>query len=151
MTGYPADGRGDAELGFETILKFDRRGGFGIFPVTTSSSTSKDGDDSTNDNNDTATCKKIIDIWLQRQESLGGPKLLERAVKVVTDDDDSEGDDEGDADGAVQPQQQEDPAPSNSEAGPSFRLDRRLIRLVIARYWADVLQKAYLKDTSPAE
>ena len=150
MTGYPADGRGDAELGFETILKFDRRGGFGIFPVTTTSSSSEEDDDRTN-KNDTATCKQIIDIWLQRQESLGGPKLLERAVKVVTDDDDSEGDDEGDADEAVQPQQQEDPAASNSEAGPSFRLDRRLIRLVIARYWADVLQKAYLKDTSPAE
>ena len=29
---------------------------------------------------------------------------------------------------------------------PSFRSDRRLVRLLIARAFADVLQRAYLKD-----
>jgi hypothetical protein len=30
VTQYPVDGRGDAEIGFEEILAFDRRGGFTI-------------------------------------------------------------------------------------------------------------------------
>lgn len=30
ITNYPADGRGEAEIGFEEILSFDRRGGFTI-------------------------------------------------------------------------------------------------------------------------
>jgi hypothetical protein len=46
---------------------------------------------------------------------------------------------EGDVDG---------PAAANASEGASssFQSDRRLIRLLIARYWADVFQKRYIAD-----
>ena len=66
---------------------------------------------------------EIVHVWLKRMESLGGPILLERTPKKT-------GDDSG-ADDA-----EED---TKHAAKPSFRMDRRVVRLLIARFWADAL------------
>jgi hypothetical protein len=123
ITNYPPDGRGDAEVGFEEILAFDRRGGF----------TLKDDTDETK--------RK----WLVRHKSLGGPILLERSAKIsanTVDDGDSDNGD-GDAD---------DPETlaEKSSAVPSFRSDRRIVRLLIARCFAGTLQEAFLKELESA-
>ena len=68
-----------------------------------------------------------LKIWLNRMESLGGPVLLERTPKRNTED--------VDVDGAEEQQEQ--------TAKPSFRMDRRVVRLLIARYWAEALLKMY--------
>ena len=68
----------------------------------------------------------MLEIWLLRMKSLGGGVLLERAAS-------SKGEDDGDPDG-----------PTTAGATPSFASDRRIIRLVIARIFADVLQEKYL-------
>jgi hypothetical protein len=117
LTKYPVDGRGEAEVGFEGCLAFDRRGGFTLKEL---------------DSEDTKQ------RWLVRHKALGGQKLLERNAKK-SDDDDT--DDEGDADDGNKT------APSPTT--PSFRSDRRIIRLLIARHFADVLQRAYLKNQKP--
>ena len=115
ITGYPTDGRGQAEVGFENCLTFNRRGGFTL------------------QNIDSEETKQQ---WLLRHKTLGGPKLLERNKKASSEED---SDDEGDAD-------DNDDSPSQaSDEVPSFRSDRRIIRLLIARHFADVLQRAYLK------
>jgi hypothetical protein len=127
LTQYPLDGRGDAELGFEGCLMFDRRGGFTLKGL------------------DTDTTKEA---WLLRHRTMGGPQLLERNAKPVTAIDvDGNGSDDDDDD--------ENPdAPSTLNATspiPSFRSDRRILRLLIARHFADVLQHAYLKDQEEHE
>lgn len=76
----------------------------------------------------------IIHIWLKRMASLGGPILLERTPKNV-------GNDEG-ADDA-----EED---TKNAAKPSFRMDRRVVRLLIARSWADALMQKFVA-TLPAD
>ena len=107
-------------MAFEEILTFHRQGGFTL------------------KNLDSDRTKKS---WLIRQESLGGPKLLERNPKksVHTSEDDKSSDDEsGDEDDA--------PSKAVTSPTPSFRSDRRIIRLLIARHYADTLERAYLKD-----
>lgn len=73
--------------------------------------------------------------WLLRHKTLGGPKLLERNNKK-TSEEDEEGESDDDDSG---------PKPMVSPT-PSFRSDRRITRLLIARHFADVLQRAFLKD-----
>lgn len=114
-TKYPVDARGDTEVAFEQNLVFDRRGGF------TMRISDKDGNYKEN----------VLQIWFDRMKSLGGPKLLGRAKKTSDTDDDEE----GGADDAAQD--------DDGGAGPSFRSDRRIIRLLIARYWADSLMQKY--------
>lgn len=132
LTQYPNDGRGQAELEFEKHLTFDRRGGF----------TLKDLDSTMTRN-----------AWLLRHETLGGPKLLERnplsrrtTVVATPLDGESSSDDE---------EEKEEEVPENNPRTgvptPSFRSDRRILRLLIARHFADVLQRAYLKDTDQGE
>ena len=116
LTTYPPDGRGDAEIGFEEILAFDRRGGF----------TLRDDTDGTR--------RK----WLVRHKALGGPKLLERNAKKSRN-----GDDDSDDEGG--PDEPESPSERPSDV-PSFRSDRRVVRLLIARCFADALQEAFLKE-----
>ena len=116
-TGYETDGRGDAEIGFEGCLKFDRRGGFTLTDVGSEESKSK---------------------WLLRHRTLGGPKLLERNMKC--DDDDEENN-----------KNEIDDDKKNASDVPSFRSDRRIVRLLIARHFADVLQRAYLKEKKSVE
>ena len=130
LTQYPVDGRGRAEVGFETILTYDRRGGFTITNAT----------------------PETKQKWLWRQQALGGPKLLERNPKRNhtatttttinnnndTDTDDSEDDDDDAA---------EEQAPASSSSSvPSFRSDRRIVRLLIASCFAETLQQAFLKQ-----
>lgn len=135
VTGFPPDGRSDVELAFEDALKFDRRGGF-VLPVA---------------ERDAETRKyiwdeEILDVFADLMQSLGGPKLLHRAPKKSvsmssdgdggSDDDGEGGDDEGgadDAEGETLP----------GQTGPSFRSDRRIVRLLIARYWADQIIGKY--------
>jgi len=118
ITKYPIDGRGDAEVGFENILVFDRRGGFTI----------KD---------DTEETRRK---WLLRHKSLGGPKLLERNEKNISNEedgdyvDDTDANEEGDGDN------------QGDQSTPSFRSDRRIVRLLIARCFADTLQQVFLKE-----
>jgi hypothetical protein len=70
--------------------------------------------------------------------ALGGPKLLERNEKRSCDGSDGE---EGDADDAA-----ENEASNPASDVPSFRSDRRIIRWLIARCFADTIQQAYLKQ-----
>lgn len=115
VTNYPVDGRGTAEIDFEDILAYDRRGGF----------TLRDASEETREK------------WLVRHKTLGGPKLLERNAKIVVDSDDenSEGEEE----------KEEEISGTISDV-PSFRSDRRIIRLLIARAFADTIQEAFLKE-----
>ena len=119
LTCYPPDGRGRAELGFEDILAFHKRGGFTLI------------DDSVE------TRRK----WLLRHRALGGPKLLEKQDDSNDENDDSDEEEEcgGGGGGATDT----NPPPPSI---PSFRSDRRIMRLLIARCFADDLQSAYLKD-----
>ena len=114
-TKYATDSRGINEVAFEKILGFDRRAGFQIRVCTKA----KDGKYEIN--------TKILHLFLNMMYSLGGPKLLARAPRKEEDED-------GDADDVE----------ANTE-GPSFRADRRVIRLLIARYWSDLIMNAYKK------
>lgn len=127
-TQLPVDARGDTEAAFEGALVFDRRGGF-----TLNIKDKKDNLDET-----------VLQVWLERMKSLGGPKLLDRAAKKVVVDFDSE--EEGDADDGLQKQSAGDEENDGTSDGPSFRSDRRIIRLLIARYWADQMMKKFLAD-----
>mmetsp|Transcript_18088 Transcript_18088/g.44996 ORF Transcript_18088/g.44996 Transcript_18088/m.44996 type:complete len:272 (+) Transcript_18088:53-868(+) len=111
VTNYPVDGRGDAEINFENVLVFDRRGGF----------TLRDASEETREK------------WLVRHQTLGGPKLLERNARK--DDEDSDEEEE----------KEEEISGMNPDV-PSFRSDRRIIRLLIARAFADTIQEAFLKE-----
>lgn len=111
LTGYPTDGVGEIETAFEESLVFDRRGGFTMKLF---------GKDASID-------EGLLRILLNRIQSLGGPKLLERGVSKSG---------EGEADDGIQEEQK----------GPSFRSDRRMVRLLVARHWAEALRDKYLKD-----
>jgi len=114
VTNYPVDGRGRAEIDFEEILAFDRRGGFTLIDAS----------------------EETREKWLFRHKTLGGPKLLERNAKRSIDyDSDNDDGEEKEA---------EEISGTNSDA-PSFRSDRRIIRLLIARAFADTVQEAFLK------
>mmetsp|Transcript_38045 Transcript_38045/g.53606 ORF Transcript_38045/g.53606 Transcript_38045/m.53606 type:complete len:280 (-) Transcript_38045:27-866(-) len=113
-TKYPTDARGDAEVAFEQTLKFDRRGGF-IMRVSDKEGNYKE---------------QVLQVWFDRMKTLGGPKLLDRTPKPVDDDEE-----EGEADDALHDE--------DTSAGPSFRADRRIVRLLVARYWADIMIAKY--------
>ena len=107
-TDYAVDGVGDEEVQFETLLKFDRRGGFTLDQLVLHA--------------DKSTMKEeTVQILLHRIQSLGGPKLLDKKCSLLKDSD-------------------EDEAPVKK---PSFCSDRRMIRLLIARYWADALVEKF--------
>jgi len=72
--------------------------------------------------------EKVLEVLWKRMQTLGGPKLLEKGSST-------EREDEGEAD-----------EPAASASKPSFQSDRRIIRLIIARYWADLFQKRYLSE-----
>jgi hypothetical protein len=126
MTAYPSDSCDPVEAAFEAHLQFQRmQGGFTLPIVETAK-----------DDTDAATVRwDIVEILLNRMQSLGGPKLLHRNAKeapgVNGDEEDGCPDDEDDADGPSQAQARD---VSN---GPSFQSDRRLMRWILARYWAD--------------
>lgn len=72
------------------------------------------------------------DVFLTVMFRLGGPKLLDRGPSSSIDQED-----EGGADDPYEDTQ------LNVGKGPSFRSDRRIIRLLIARYWADQIISKY--------
>ena len=116
FTEYPPDGRGSMEIDFETkLLTYDRRGGF-VLPLV-----SDDGE----------LQEDLVQIWMRRMESLGGPTLLERGPSKPKDGDQE---DDDDPDG-----------PTSALAKPSFASDRRIIRLIIARIFADLLAAKFLE------
>lgn len=176
LTQYPPDGRGAVELNFERIIYFDRRGGFTLNLL--SSSDDVDDTDTDAAAAAAAACtttvsiitttprpprrswnEENLEIWLERMKSLGGPKLLERGPSTsrraaATDDGDNDDDDAeqnggGDADdddddaddGPIAQQQQQ-------QSKSSFQSDRRILRLMMARYWANIFQQKYLSSIS---
>lgn len=127
-TGYGVDSKGVEEANLEAILSYDRRGGF-ILPIESAIRQN--------------VLDQVLKIFLTRMKSLGGPKLLERGKsksvkngegKQITDADDLD-DDNLDHDSALDI--------SERYEGPSFQMDRRIIRLLIAKYWADRLIERY--------
>lgn len=124
-TKYEVDARGDdTESAFEQVLYYDRRGGFMLRGLVNKETGELD--------------EKVLQIWLNRMKSLGGPKLLGRAPKKVALEATEDGDDGGADDAAVE---------DKNAPEPSFRMDRRIIRLVVARFWADSLIAKYKTAT----
>jgi hypothetical protein len=89
--------------------------------------------------------------------SLAGPKLLNRGPKTTnttsnTTTNEQDNDDEGDADGGGADDEDDVPQNENTNKGPSFRSDRRIVRLLIARHWADqLIRKFHESHFSPQE
>lgn len=124
-TSYPTDARGKEEIAFEKNLSWDRRGGFTIKVSNAEGELIHD----------------VLQIWFDRMESLGGPKLLDRGVSQTQSDNDDDDDESGGVDdGKVR---------DTGKTGPSFRSDRRIVRLLIARYWADSLIQKYMEHKEP--
>jgi len=130
VTGYGIDARhspGDdnSEEIFEKELKYKKVGPGFCLDITTQQD--DDGDDIVNE--------EVLNIFLQRMVSLAGPTLLNRAPKTSHQNDDNGSD--SDKDGSDGAEEEDEPNI------PSFRSDRRVIRLFIARYWADRLIEKY--------
>lgn len=126
------DGDNTEEI-FEKELRFQKVGpGFCLNIIN-------DTDGTVND--------EVLTKFLQRMVSLAGPTLLARAPKVSHDnDDDDEGSDGGgEADGGAS---EEINAETNT---PSFRSDRRVARLLIAKYWADRLMELYKQEVATSD
>lgn len=122
LTKYDNDGRGSEELEFEKILTFNRRGGFMLCIV-------KD---------DTEIDEDLLLMFVSVMKTLGGPKLLQRGPSSSNKEDNDGG---GGADDPIQEE-------SKAGSGPSFRSDRRIARLIIARYWADQIISKYKASVS---
>jgi hypothetical protein len=141
LTGYGPDApSGSVEADFESILVFDRRRGFTLKGLDRIQEPSPNGlAGATKDGLDVACDNaEVLDIWLRRHQALGGPKLLEKTLRQRATDED-----EGDADNAdSHPAAPPKPAPSE----PSFQSDRRVLRLVIARHFADQFMKKFLEE-----
>jgi len=132
VTGYKADGATDCEIFYEESLKVYR----GAWTVDEDFYTTEEGLDS------------FFGMFLQ----LGGDHLVPKRPKEIRQvaakakakaegiDDDEEDDDDG-----------ENGNQSNGSESQSFRGDRRLVRLVIFRYFADQAWKKFeraMKDRS---
>eukprot|EP00978_Attheya_sp_CCMP212_P026638 scaffold88092_cov46-Attheya_sp.AAC.1 len=160
VTQYPPDARGGpVEVAFEAILAYDRRGGFTIPLVARTKVVKANQADDPPQQHPTqnksssyqyqltpTTCA----IWLDMMRSLAGPKLLNRGPKTTNTTsnhtDDGEDADDGGAD-------DEDDVPQNEKTnnGPSFRSDRRIVRLLIARHWADQLIRKFHESHPPPQ
>jgi hypothetical protein len=146
-TGYGVDapppgcngggGVDDDEELFETVLNYNSWGVQGFNLDVATNILLEDSEEEWKVNEET------LDIFLKRMVSLAGPTLLARAAKVVTDDDDDDNtnDNSSDDDGTEMDNGQKSETSSNNK--PSFRSDRRVARLMIARYWADRLIEKY--------
>mgnify|MGYP006087873095 CR=1 FL=1 len=121
VTGYKLDGRGETEVDFENVVDFDKRGGFtltndGIFDVESDS-----------------VLDESIKTFFAFLPRLGGPKLMPRSKKT---EEAEENDDE-------EAKEEVEPETVTGVRGQSFRADRRLCRLLLARYWADSIFKKF--------
>jgi hypothetical protein len=122
LTAYSMDARGndetDPELQFEKALQFGRLvGGFTLNMWDSETESIK---------------QDVWQVWVERMKSLCGPKLLGRGPSTSNEAD-------GDADDSV--------VVTSKKAGPSFQSDRRILRLVIARYWSVSLMKRFQDDS----
>ena len=150
-----------AELRFEQALQFDRRSGFTL-PILPATSTTEP-----------IASIDVAQMLLDRIRTLGDAKLLGRGPSSTTtttplnyDDADDDDDDrkeevndevDDDVDGPTnRPLPTVEPlgtatanaslSSSSTKCGiptPSFQSDRRMIRLILARYWADILMQRY--------
>ena len=127
VTKYPIDTRDDtSEEKFERELQYQKVG-----PGFCLNITANGCDDEVND--------EVLNVFLQRIVSLAGPTLLTRAAKSSHKDDDNDGGSDSD-----DKDDSEDGDEKKDESNiPSFRSDRRVVRLFIARYWADRLIDKY--------
>lgn len=123
-TKYETDGRCPEEIAFEKTLVFSRMTGFTL-PIKTSSPP----DDP-------------LTIFLNFMVTLGGPKLLTRGPSKSANENDETG-----ADDPADDPYDDSPV---GKTGPSFRADRRIIRLLIGRYWADQIISKF-KSAHPLE
>lgn len=137
VTGYEADSKGIEETNFEKILAYDRRGGF-ILPIESAVRQN--------------VLDQVLQVFLLRMKSLGGPKLLERKTSKQHHHNDGinefevadHGENYVDADDPDSADLDDNALEKNERlAGPSFRMDRRIIRLLIAKYWADQFMERY--------
>jgi hypothetical protein len=124
LTQYPPDARGIIEEEFENFLTFDRRGGFTL-PLRQTTDTESFNEE-------------VLQTWFSQMQALGGPRLLERGPSTRAENDNENDGEDGDVDAPA--------AAGSGGASSSFQSDRRLIRLLIARYWADVFQKRYVAE-----
>jgi hypothetical protein len=118
VTGYEADGRGGSEVAFESVLAFDRRSGFTI---------------------DT-TDASAIETFCAFMERLGGPRLMPSREKSVNKNDGDDNDNNNEMNHGDQEEEE-----VVGQRGQSFRADRRIARIIIARYWADRVMEQYLR------
>lgn len=118
VTKYPTEGRSLEEIEFESILNFDRRGGFTL-PITS------DGETISNE---------FLTIFIKRMKSLGYKKLLSRGPRTSKEEDD---------DGGYEEEEVTGEGDVEESKGASFRSDRRMVRLLIARLWTDQLMSRY--------
>jgi hypothetical protein len=138
MTKYPTDARGEEEREFESILKHNRFGGFVLDLCS--------ADEAKRETQDQQVDEEVLTIFINTMKSLGGPKLLHRGPSTSTQHSGcDEGEGEGGADDAAGKGEIDD-----GKKGPSFRSDRRIARLVIARYWSDQIISKY-KDSCKIE
>jgi hypothetical protein len=130
LTEYPPDGKGEDELDFETkLLKYDRRGGFVLALVS---------EEEQNCSSSTRLREDMLHIWLRRMESLGGQTLLERhGASSSFGQNHVEECSDPDGEGVMNNKL------SSTLVKPSFASDRRIVRLVIARIFADILQAKF--------
>lgn len=123
LTKYPSDGRGPEEIEFENNLRYSRYGGF-ILDITNGSS-----------NENMKVNQEILVMFINMMKSLGGKILLQRGpsstITIAHEDEEVD----VDADERVNE--------AKNGNGPSFRSDRRIARLLIARYWADTIISKY--------
>lgn len=140
LTGYGVDAPpscddssvDDSEELFETVLKYNSRGpGFHLDVATNIIEEDSEEEWKVND--------EVLNIFLKRMLSLAGPTLLARAPKSVADNDD-EDEEEG---GKNSETEKENEQSDTSNSKPSFRSDRRVARLMIARCWTDRLIEKY--------
>ena len=121
MTKYDTDSRGKEEIDFENVLAYDRFGGF-ILDIVDES-----------DSGDMEMNQEILSTFLSTMRSLGGKKLLHRGPSKNKEGVEADGADDANK------EDKED----NSGNKQSFRSDRRIARLIIARFWADQLIAKY--------
>ena len=126
VTKYETDARGEIEIAFEKDLVFSRRGGFML--QIAKPSANKPGE--------LEIDEVVLKMFVAVIKGLGGPKLLNRGPSTSKNKQDQAKDEE-----------KEDVKTGVDEeenvANPSFRSDRRIVRLVVARYWADQLINKY--------
>ena len=139
VTKYDVDARGDKEIAFEKSMVFSRRGGFMLNIAKKSKEKPEELE----------IDEEVLKMFVEVMKGLGGPKLLHRGPSTTKKTTDEEGkndvSDEKEEDAPVGIEEEED------VAQPSFRSDRRLARLVVARYWADQLISKYNSCTKRLE